>query len=122
MALQPEFVSWLEDLFCVVPDTSIRKMFGGAGIFRHGLMYGLALSDGQISLKADEETIADFVAEGCEEWQYQRKNGKVTTMGYWYIPERLTDDSDELLTWSMKAFDVAARADQKKPPSQRKLN
>jgi DNA transformation protein len=121
MALQPEFVSWLEDLFSVVPDTSIRKMFGGAGIFRHGLMYGLALADGRISLKADDKTITDFVAEGCEEWQYQRKNGMVTTMGYWYIPERLTDDSDELLIWSMKAFDVAVRADRNKPPSQRKL-
>ena len=96
-------------------------MFGGAGIFRHGLMYGLALSDGRVSLKADEQTIADFTTEGCEEWQYIRKNGKATTMGYWYMPERLSEDPDALLEWSMKAFDVAVRADRKKPPSQRKL-
>ena len=121
MALQPEFVKWLEDLFSVVPDTHVKKMFGGVGVFRHGIMYGLALSDGRISLKADDETIADFKAESCEEWTYQRKNGKLTTMGYWYIPERLTDDSEELLNWSMKAFEVAVRADSKKPPSQRKL-
>lgn len=121
MALQPEFVVYLEDLFSVVPGTTVKKMFGGVGVFRHGLMYGLALSDGRISLKADDETVADFTAEGCEEWQYQRKNGKMATMGYWYIPERLADDGEALLDWSMKAFDVAVRADAKKSPSQRKL-
>ncbi|MCF6321769.1 MAG: TfoX/Sxy family protein [Rhizobiaceae bacterium] len=121
MALQPEFITWLEDMFSIVPDTTIRKMFGGVGVFRHGLMYALATSDGRISMKADEQTISDFEAEGCEEWRYIRKSGKSSTMGYWYIPERLSDDGDALLEWSLKAFDVALRADQKKTPGQRKL-
>ena len=121
MGLQPEFIAWIEDLFSVVPGTTIRKMFGGAGIFRNGLMYGLATSDGRISLKADEITIGEFLAENCEEWQYERKNGKITTMGYWYMPERLSEESEELLDWSLKAYEVAIRADRKKPPSQRKI-
>ena len=121
MALDAEYITWLEDLFSVVPDAKIKKMFGGVGVFRHGLMFALATNDGRVSLKADSETIGDFNAEDCGEWEYHRKDGKVTTMGYWYIPERLSEDSDELLVWSLKAFEVAVRADNKKPPSQRKL-
>ncbi|MCP4074365.1 MAG: TfoX/Sxy family protein [Hyphomicrobiales bacterium] len=121
MALDSDYLTWLEDLFSVVPDTNIKSMFGGAGVFRQGLMFGLATSDGRISLKADDETLGDFIAEGCEEWQYQRKNGKITTMGYWYMPERLSEDTEELLAWSLKAFEVAMRADRNKPPGQRKL-
>jgi DNA transformation protein len=121
MALDADFITWLEDIFSVVPDAKIKKMFGGAGVFRHGLMFGLATSDGLVSLKADSETIGDFNAEDCSEWEYHRKDGKVTTMGYWYIPERLSEDGDELLEWSLKAFEVAVRADNKKPPSLRKL-
>ena len=121
MALQAEFVDWFEELFSVVPDTNIKKMFGGIGAFRQGVMYALALKDGRISLKADEETIAEFKAEGCEEWSHERKDGKRVYMGYWYIPERLTDDPDEMSTWAMKAWEVALRADAKKPPKQRKL-
>ncbi len=121
MALDADFMIWLEDMFSVVPDVKIKKMFGGAGVFRHGLMFGLATSDGRVSLKADSETISDFTAEDCREWEYHRKDGKVTTMGYWYMPERLSEDGDELLEWSLKAFEVAVRADNKKPPSQRKL-
>ncbi len=119
--MDKEFITWLEDIFSAVPDTSIRKMFGGVGLFRHGLMYGLALSDGRIALKADDQTTQTFIDENCEEWTHARKDGKITRMGYWYMPERLTDEPDELLEWSMKAFDVAVRADQKKPPSKRKL-
>lgn len=119
--MDKEFVTWLEDVFSAVPDTSIRKMFGGVGLFRHGLMFGLALSDGRIALKADDQTKQTFIDESCEEWGYERKDGKRTQMGYWYMPERLIDDPDELCEWSMKALDVAVRADQKKPPSKRKL-
>ncbi len=118
--MDKELIKWLEDVFSVVPDTTIRKMFGGVGVFRDRLMFALAFSDGRIAFKADGETTADFIAEACEEWRYERKDGKITKMGYWYIPERIVDDPDELLEWAAKAFDVAMRADRKKPPSQRK--
>ena len=121
MTISKEFVSYLEDMFSVLPGTSIRKMFGGVGIFRDGLMYGLSMSDGRICLKADDETRADFIGEGCEEWVYERKDCKRTSMNYWYMPERLADDPDELKNWADKAFAVALRADAKKPPSQRKF-
>lgn len=119
--MDKEYITWLEDVFSVVPDTSIRKMFGGVGLFRHGLMYGLAMSDGRIAFKADKETTKAYITEGCVEWSYQRKDGKTTNMGYWYVPEWLLDDSDALNQWAQTAFDVAARADLKKPPSKRKL-
>jgi DNA transformation protein len=119
--MDKEFITWLEDAFSAVPDVTMRKMFGGVGIFRHKLMFGLAFSSGGVALKADEQTIPDFQAENCEEWTHARKDGKVTKMGYWYVPERTMDEPDELNEWATKAFDVAVRADQKKPPSQRKL-
>jgi DNA transformation protein len=119
--LDKEFITWLEDVFSAVPDTKIRKMFGGVGLFRFGMMYGLALSDGRIALKADEQTTQEFIDENCEEWSHERKDGKRTQMGYWYIPEQLIDEPEELNVWAMKAYEVAMRADQKKPPSKRKF-
>ena len=29
--MDKEFITWLEDVFSAVPDTSVRKMFGGVG-------------------------------------------------------------------------------------------
>lgn len=120
MAVSGEFVTYLNDLFSVVPDTQIRRMFGGVGIFRHGLMYALATSDGRIALKADEQTVPGFRAENCSEWTYEMR-GSSKPMGYWYMPERLADDPDDLRDWALNAYEVAVRADARKPPKQRKL-
>ena len=119
MAVTKEFASYLEDLFSVLPGSHARRMFGGVGIFRHGLMYALALEDGKICLKADEDTQGDFRAEDCKPWIYER-DGRKMDMGYWQMPERLMDDADELRLWADKAFQVAMQADARKPPKQRK--
>lgn len=119
MAVDREFEIYLSELFDPVGGVTLKRMFGGLGIFRHGLMFGL-VSDGRVCLKADEHTVTDFEAEGMTQWTYDGK-GKAIKMGYWYMPERLLEDPEELHVWSIKAFDVAVRADQKKPPSQRKL-
>ena len=120
MAADNEFQEFLQEVFEPVGSVTIKRMFGGLGIFRHGLMFGL-VADGRVCLKADEQTTQDFIDEGLEEWSYDGK-GKPVKMGYWYIPERLLEDPDELKEWSLKAFDVAMRADQKKPASKRKFS
>ena len=51
------------ELFREFGPVSVRRMFGGAGIFVDGLMIGL-VSDGVIYLKADAETIPAFEREG----------------------------------------------------------
>lgn len=120
MALTREQAEWLQDLFSGVPGVSVRRMFGGAGVFREGLMFALSLDDGRVALKADEETIPDFVAEGSTQWTYPHRSGKQSEMGYWYAPERLFDDPDDFRTWAESAFMAALRVDARKPKSQRK--
>ncbi len=111
---------FLEELFAPFGQVSVRKMFGGMGIFYRGLNIA-GIMEGQFRLKADEETIGDFLGEGMSAWEYRRGNGKVVTMNYWTVPERLLDDPEEFSHWARKAFEAAVRADQAKPPKQRKL-
>ena len=111
---------FLEELFAPFGEVVVRNMFGGTGIFHRGLNFA-GIMDGQFMLKVDDETVGDFVAEGMTPWEYTRKDGKVVTMGYWSVPERLLDDPDEFKLWAQKAFDAACRIDQAKPPKQRKL-
>ena len=121
MAISAEFASYVEELFSVLPGTQVRKMFGGVGVFRSGVMYGLGTSSGRIALKADEQTIPEFRASDAQEWIYTDKQGRQKGMGYWYAPENMLDDPEAFREWAAKAFDVAVRADAAKPASQRKL-
>jgi DNA transformation protein len=111
---------FLEELFAPFGNIKIKNMFGGTGIFHRNLNFA-GIMDGQFRLKVDDDTVADFIAESMTPWEYTRSDGTVITMSYWSIPERLLDDPEEFKLWAHKAFDAAARADQKKSPKQRKL-
>ena len=111
---------FLEELFAPFGKVTVRNMFGGTGIFHRGLNIA-GIMDGQFHLKADDDTIGDFVAEGMSPWEYTRKDGKIVTMSYWTVPERLLDDPEDFAVWAQKAFEAAMRADAAKPPKQRKF-
>jgi DNA transformation protein len=108
------------ELFREFGPVSVRRMFGGAGIFVDGLMIGL-VSDGVIYLKADGATIPEFEREGQAPFTYATKNGAHTLTSYWRMPERLYDDADELARWARDAHAVALRATAKpkKKPAKR---
>ena len=97
------------ELFQEFGPVSVRRMFGGAGIFVDGLMIAL-VSDGIIYLKADGETIAAFEREGQGPFTYPTRNGTHTLTSYWRMPDRLYDDGDELARWARIALGVALRA------------
>ena len=87
-------------------------MFGGAGLYCEGLMFGLAF-DGMLFLKVDETCIPDFKREGSQPFVYTRakspgRTGRHST-SYWRLPERLYDDSDELAVWAARALAIAER-------------
>ncbi|PPE80016.1 hypothetical protein C3941_12690 [Kaistia algarum] len=107
MSMDREF---LEELFEPVGRVAFRRMFGGLGIFRDGLMFGLVAGD-TLHLKADERTHPDFETEGCEPFSYATKTGKRTLTSYWRMPERLFDEPDEFRDWAMRAVETAIRAD-----------
>jgi hypothetical protein len=66
---------FIHDLFQPFGAVSVRRMFGGAGLFADGVMFGL-VSGGQIYLKADESTVTCFEREQCGPFEYSTKNGK----------------------------------------------
>ncbi len=98
----------LEELLAPLSGVTIRRMFGGRGVFRDGLMFALLSSRGVFYLKADEETAPAFVAEGCEQWMPEM-TGRTMAMPYWRAPERLFDEPDEFADWAKAAYAAARR-------------
>jgi DNA transformation protein len=82
-------------------------MFGGAGLYRDGVMFGL-VSDGEIFLKCDADVESRFRAAGCRPFVYSR-DGRSTTMSYWSLPSEALDDGDALKVWADLAYQAALR-------------
>src|SRR5437899_6849349 len=110
---------FLIDLFAGFGPVTIRRMFSGFGISAEGTNFALALRGG-LYLRADEQTIPRFEAEGAKPFQYQTRAKTVTVGSYWQLPERLYDDPEELTDWAKAALSAAQRAAVRKRPRARK--
>jgi DNA transformation protein and related proteins len=110
---------FLIDLFSGFGPVTIRRMFSGFGISADGTNFALALRGG-LYLRADEQSIPRFEAEGSKPFQYQTRARTVTVGSYWQLPERLYDDPEELTDWARAALAAAQRAGLRKRPRVRK--
>ena len=109
MPADAEFLAFLKEQMAGFGPVAIRRMFGGAGLYRDGLMFAL-VADGALYLKADGRSKPDFEAEGLGPFVYQAGVGKNTVMSYWRAPERCLDDPDDMAEWCRRGFEAALRA------------
>lgn len=120
MSASPEFCEHITDLLAGFGPVSIRRMFGGAGLFRDGIMFALIVSD-TLYLKVDDTTRSAYEAAGMGPFTYRRK-GETAALGYYQAPEAAMDDPDDMRALAHDAFGVALRAQaaNRKPAAKRK--
>lgn len=105
----------IHELFATLQPISIRRMFGGKGIYADGRIFALLLN-GELYLKTDAETASRFEAAGSRRWTYQREGSAPVAMPYHTVPDEALDDPDLMASWARLAFDAAIRHGTKKPP------
>ena len=99
----------ITDLFSGLGPVSIRRLFGGKGIYHLGRIVAIELRD-EMLLKADEKSAPEFADAGAIQWSYEGKKGNPVKMPYWSIPENAYDDPDEMAKWVRLAYEAALRA------------
>ena len=119
MAASKEFCDFLLEQLSDFGPAQAKRMFGGAGLFRDGLMFAL-IADDVLYFKVDDENATDFDDEDLAPFTYTTKKGEKGVMSYRRAPERCLDDPDEMTTWARSAFEAALRADAAKPKSKRR--
>ncbi len=81
-----------------IEGITLKRMFGGSGLFHNNKMFGLVDSKGNCFLKADEAGKKQFIARGGE--QHSR-------MPYYSIPDEVMEDPKQLIAWTQKAIEVS---------------
>lgn len=109
MATSAGYLDFIKEQFSDFGPVTVRRMFGGAGIFSDGLMFAL-IADETLYLKADSMSRGEFEALSLPPFTYAAKGEKRMVMSYWRVPEACLDDRDEMTLWARKAFAAALRA------------
>ena len=98
----------LKALFEPFGPVTVRRMFGGSGIYAEGLCFAIELK-GQVFLKTDALSRANFSAAGSAPFIYAAK-GKSRPTSYWSLPTAAHEDDDELRRWASMGLEAARRA------------
>lgn len=87
---------------------TVRKMFGGYGLYRNGTIFGIVVNDG-FYLKVNDSTRVDFQTAGSEPFKYKAK-GKTIALSYWQVPTDILEDTVEIAKWAEKAYQANVTA------------
>ncbi|WP_020173945.1 TfoX/Sxy family protein [Methyloferula stellata] len=99
----------IEEMFSALGPVTIKRMFGGKGVYHKGLIVAVEVRD-EMLLKADAISAPEFEAAGARRWFYEGKKGKPINMPYWSIPEDAFDDPDIMARWVRLAYEAALRS------------
>jgi DNA transformation protein len=124
MAVSAATLDFATDLLSGLPGgVSTRRMFGAAGLYADGVMFGL-IDDERIFLKTDATLQADLAAEGAEAWVYTERKGPKAGVpqetSYWSLPDAALDDPEEACAWARRAVAVARAIRAAKPVRRRR--
>jgi DNA transformation protein len=116
MAIDSAYVA---DVFSAMGPVTVKRMFGGAGVYSDGVMFALVWGDGDIGVKVDDALKAELSALGSTPFIWVPESGpragEPVEMGYWRLPPSALDDPEEAAAWGRTALAVAqAKAAKKK--------
>ena len=108
MAVSDGFAEHVRELLAELGPIQIRKMFGGAGVYRDGVVFGL-IDDDTLYFKTDEATRAEWAAAGSAPFTFQYKDGRTEATSYWRLPAAASDDAEAAQRWARLGLEAALR-------------
>jgi DNA transformation protein len=102
-----------EELLQNIDGVSLRRMFDGHGVYRHGVCIGL-VHGGILYLKVDQQTKPLFEQEGSTPFTYIGRNKKRIALSFWETPTAVSDNPTAIVPWVLLSYEAALRAKKKK--------
>jgi DNA transformation protein len=104
------FHAFVKELLAGMGPVQVKRMFGGAGVYADGVMFGMIAED-TIYLKTDGSLKAELAGEGSGPFVWTpgtglRKGDKIE-FNYWRLPDAALDDPDDAVKWGRKALALA---------------
>lgn len=108
MAISDEFVNYVIGQLNNWADVSVRKMFGGAGLYCDDTMFGL-IADDVAYLKVDDSNRKDFITTGSSAFNPDPDKAKTAVMSYYEIPADVLENPAQLAKWAQHSLSIARK-------------
>jgi len=110
MSKNSTFVENVVEQLVGVERLAVRRMFGGFGIYRAGVMFALVFDD-RLYFKVNVANKPDYQEAGSAPFIYDRhskdKAAKTIALSYWEVPAHVFEDRDLMFQWMIKSYEAA---------------
>jgi DNA transformation protein and related proteins len=103
MPASDDFLAFVLDQLSRWSGVTARRMFGGAGLYRDGKMFGL-IADDVAYLKVDDSNREEFLRAGSS--AFKPYPDKPTTMSYFEIPPDVLEEPEKLVKWAERSLAI----------------
>lgn len=117
MAVSKDFLDYVLDQLSTFGRVTARRMFGGIGLYKDELFFGL-IDDNVVYFKADDSNRADYEARGARRFRPFRDK-PLLSLSYYEVVESVLEDAEELAVWARKSRAAASAKAGKKNKSTR---
>jgi DNA transformation protein len=108
MGVSDEFIDYVVEQLSGWGGVSVRRMFGGAGLYREGTMFAVIAED-VAYLKVDDSNRDDFLRAGSAPFEPYPDKIKTTIRTYYEIPAEVLEDPAELTRWAQRSWAIARK-------------
>jgi DNA transformation protein len=94
------FKDFIVDQLAALRGVTSRKMFGGHGLYRDGVFFGIVYK-GRVYFRVTDDTLPAYRELGMKPF---RPNAKQTLKTYYEVPVDVVEDAERLTTWAVQAL------------------
>jgi DNA transformation protein len=105
-----DYLRWVLEQLSGAGGISSRRMFGGFGLYRNDVFFGIISGD-TLFFKVSDAGRADYETRGMARFRPYRDKPQSST-SYYEVPADVLEDADECVRWAMRA--VAAGVERKR--------
>ena len=98
----------LQDAMQGIHGVTARAMFGGHGLYKDGVVFGI-IADDALYFKVDEKNLPQYKERDSRPFTYEGKNRKMIAMSYWEVPAEILEDREGLAEWLDASVAVSQR-------------
>lgn len=100
--MDDSFKDFVLDQLEDVGQVEARRMFGGQGLYRGKVFFGIIFK-GRLYFKTSLETRPKYLKEGMGPFS---PNNKQTLKNYFEVPVDIVEDRDVLASWALEAVNL----------------
>jgi DNA transformation protein len=111
VAKDESFKDFVLDQLQGLDDIEARRMFGGFGLYREEIFFGI-VHRGRLYFKTDDSTVRSYRKYKMKPF---RPNARQTLKSYYQVPVEVLEDADDLCNWAGAAIGCQTRSPHPNP-------